>query len=78
MVSDSFVRQFLPGLDPLMQRVKIVQMRPDHIPPFGPPVEWQIVGVFHDVQYENHPTTGSAEVDVPYNSHLGLLRFEHC
>ena len=67
MVSESFARQYLPGLDPLTQRVKIAELLPDHNPPFGPPVEWQIVGVFHDVQYDSHPTTGSAEVDVPFD-----------
>ncbi len=67
MVSESFARQYLPGLDPLTQRVKIAELLPDHTPPFGPPVEWQIVGVFHDVQYDSHPTTGSAEVDVPFD-----------
>ncbi|MGB7285290.1 MAG: ABC transporter permease, partial [Candidatus Acidiferrum sp.] len=67
MVSESFARQYLPGLDPLTQRVKIVEILPDKIPPFGAPVEWQIVGVFHDVQYDSHPTTGSAEVDVPFD-----------
>jgi putative ABC transport system permease protein len=67
MVSESFARQYLPGLDPLTQRVKIAELLPDHNPPFGPPVEWQIVGVFHDVQYQSHPTAGSAEVDVPFD-----------
>jgi putative ABC transport system permease protein len=68
MVSESFARQYLPGLDPLTQRVKIVELLPDKTPPFGAPVEWQIVGVFHDVQYESHPTTtGTAEVDFPFD-----------
>lgn len=67
MVSESFARQYLPGVDPLTQRVKIAELLPDHNPPFGAPVEWQIVGVFHDVQYDSHPTTGSAEVDVPFD-----------
>jgi putative ABC transport system permease protein len=67
MVSESFVRQFLPGLDPLTQRLRIVELVPDKTPPLGAPVEWQIVGVFHDVQYESHPTTGSAEVDLPFD-----------
>ena len=67
MVSESFARQYLAGLDPLTQRVKIVELLPDHTPPFGAPVEWQIVGVFHDVQYESHPTANSAEVDVPFD-----------
>lgn len=68
MVSESFVRQYLPGVDPLTQRVKVVELVPSKTPPFGDPVEWQIVGVFHDVQYDSHPTAGSAaEVDVPFD-----------
>lgn len=67
MVSESFVQQYLPGLNPLTQRVRIAELLPGHNPPFGAPVEWQIVGVFHDVQFQSHPTTGSAEVDVPFD-----------
>jgi putative ABC transport system permease protein len=67
MVSESFVRQYLSGLDPLAQRLKIVEIVPEKNPPFGDPVEWQIVGVFHDVQFDNHPTGVSAEVDVPFD-----------
>ncbi len=81
MVSESFVRQYLPGVDPLTQRVKIPEILPDRMPPLGKPVEWQIVGVFHDVQYESHPTAGSAEVDVPFdqspwpNTTIGIRTF---
>src|SRR5208282_1390617 len=39
MVSESFARQYLPGIDPLTQRVKIVELLPDKTPPFGAPVE---------------------------------------
>jgi len=67
MVSESFARQYLPGVDPLTQRVKIPELLPDRMPPLGAPVEWQIVGVFHDVQYESHPTSSSAELDVPFD-----------
>lgn len=67
MVSESFARKYLSGLDPLTQRVKIVELLPDRTPPFGAPVEWQIVGVFHDVQFDSHPTADSAEVDVPFD-----------
>src|SRR5277367_2003048 len=68
MVSESFARQYLPGLDPLTQRVRIAELVPDKNPPLGAPVEWQIVGVFRDVQYESHPTTtGSAEIDFPFD-----------
>jgi putative ABC transport system permease protein len=67
MVSESFARKYLPNLDPLAQRVKIVELLPEKTPPFGDPVEWQIVGIFHDVQYQSHPTDVSAEVDVPFD-----------
>lgn len=67
MVSESFVRKYLQGMDPLAQRVKIVEILPDKNPPFGAPVEWQIVGVFRDVQFESHPTGNLGEVDVPFD-----------
>lgn len=67
MVSETFVRQYLSGVDPLTQRIKIPELMVGVEPPLGPPVEWQIVGVFHDVQYQSHPTIGSAEVNVPFN-----------
>jgi putative ABC transport system permease protein len=67
MVSESFVRQYLSGVDPLTQRVKVPELILGVEPPLGPPVEWQIVGIFHDVQYQSHPTTGSAEINVPFN-----------
>jgi putative ABC transport system permease protein len=67
MVSESFVRKYLQGMDPLAQRLKIVEIVLDKRPPFGDPVEWQIVGVFHDVQFDNHPTGNSEEVDVPFD-----------
>ncbi|HKV60595.1 MAG TPA: ABC transporter permease [Candidatus Acidoferrum sp.] len=67
MVSEGFVRQYLHGADPLTQRVKIPELIPGARPPIGAPVEWQIVGVFHDVQYDSHPDAGSPEVDVPFD-----------
>jgi putative ABC transport system permease protein len=67
MVSEGFVRQYLPNVDPLRQRLMIPEVIPGRRPPLGEPVEWQIVGVFHDVQYDSHPTAISAEVDVPFD-----------
>lgn len=67
MVSEGFVRQYLHGADPLTQRVKIPELIPGGRPPLGAPVEWQIVGVFHDVQYDSHPEPGSPEIDVPFD-----------
>lgn len=67
MVSEGFVRKYLPGADPLRQKVMIPELVPGSQQPLGAPVEWQIVGVFHDVQYDSHPRSGSAEVDVPFD-----------
>jgi predicted permease len=68
MVSEGFVKEYLPNLEPLQQRLTI----PDFsgaTQPVGAFVEWQIVGVFHDVQYERHPPSVSAEVDVPFDQY---------
>jgi putative ABC transport system permease protein len=67
MVSESFVRQYMAGMDPLAQRLRIPELLPGHTPPLGAPVEWQIVGVFHDVQYGAHPSSSSPEVNVPFD-----------
>ena len=67
MVSESFARQYLAGMDPLAQRLRIPELLPGHNPPLGAPVEWQIVGVYHDVQYATHPASGSPEVNVPFD-----------
>jgi putative ABC transport system permease protein len=67
MVSEGFVRKYLHGMDPLAQRLKIVEIVLGKNPPFGDPIEWQIVGVFHDVQFESHPTGELGEVDVPFD-----------
>ena len=50
MVNENFVNKFLKGSDPLQQRVVVEQLIPG-VEKLGPPIEWQIVGVFHDVRY---------------------------
>ena len=67
MVNENFVSRFLPGVDPLGQRIVINDSRPS-IPqgtPQGTPVEFQIVGVFHNLRgagmREDYP-----EIDVPF------------
>ena len=67
MVSEGFVREYLKGADPLTERLKIPELIAGAQRPLGDPVEWQIVGVFHDVQYDSHPTANSPEVDVPFD-----------
>jgi putative ABC transport system permease protein len=68
MVNEEFVRQHLKGLDPIQQRLTIAQIIPG-LPKLGPPVNWQIVGVFHDVRSfglrQQQP-----EIDVPFAQSL--------
>jgi putative ABC transport system permease protein len=76
MVNEEFVRRYLKGLDPLQQRLSIEQIIPG-LPKLGPAVEWQIVGVFHDVRAGDFRDP-FAEVDVPFtqslskNVHIGV------
>jgi predicted permease len=66
MVNENFARRYLPGVDPIGQRIAIDQLIPG-VTRVGPSVEWQIVGVFHNVRSfgprdEDHP-----EIDVPFS-----------
>jgi putative ABC transport system permease protein len=67
MVNESFVRKYFPNVDPLTQRLTIRELLPDRNPPFGDPVEYQIVGVYHDVQYQSRPTTGNEAFDFSFD-----------
>jgi predicted permease len=49
VVNQSFVEHFLRGIDPLQQRVLVPQLLSNPVR-LGDPVEWQIVGVFHNVR----------------------------
>ena len=64
MVDETFVRRYLKGLDPLRQRVVIEELVPG-VTKLGPPVEWQIVGVFHTVAQGGRPSDFPA-VYVPF------------
>ena len=48
IVSEFFAKQYFPGVDPLTQRISFPEFVPGR--PRGNPVEWQIVGVYHDVK----------------------------
>jgi putative ABC transport system permease protein len=67
MASEGFVRKYLNGLDPLQTRLMIPEIIIGKNPPLGDPIEWQIVGVFHDIQYDSHPTADTATVLVPFD-----------
>ncbi len=67
MVNESFVKKFLSGVDPLTQRVIVEQLIPG-VTKLGPPIEWQVVGVFHDIKYGGFTSNqgDNAEIEVPF------------
>ena len=62
-VNEFFVDHFLPGVDPLTQRIVINEQRPGA--PAGKPIEYQIVGVFHNVRGAGFREDYS-EINVPF------------
>jgi putative ABC transport system permease protein len=68
MVNEEFVRQHLKGMDPLQQRLTIEQIIPG-LPKLGPPIDWQIVGVFHNVRSFGLRNE-QPEIDVPFAQSL--------
>ncbi|HKR20944.1 MAG TPA: ABC transporter permease, partial [Pyrinomonadaceae bacterium] len=63
VVNEQFVKRYFNGLDPLTQKIAIPEMIPGQ--PRGKPLEWQIVGVFHNLRgagfREDNP-----EINVPF------------
>jgi putative ABC transport system permease protein len=49
VVNEEFAHKYLQGADPLQQRLLVEQLIPG-VTRLGPAVEWQIVGVFHNVR----------------------------
>jgi putative ABC transport system permease protein len=68
MVNEEFEQRYLKGLDPLRQRLLIEQIIPG-LAQLGPAVEWQIVGVFHNVRGGDFRDP-FPEVDVPFAQSL--------
>ena len=48
LVNEFFASRYLPGVDPLTQRISAEEFVPGQAG--GKPVEWQIVGVFHNMR----------------------------
>jgi putative ABC transport system permease protein len=67
VVSQDFVSHFLKGLDPVQQRVVVQQLTRGAVGVIrlGPPVEWQIVGVVHNVRTRGFRQE-NPEIDVPF------------
>jgi putative ABC transport system permease protein len=65
IVNETFVKKYLPNVDPLTQRVIVEQLIPGLARP-GPPVEWQVVGVYHDVHNAGVRREGFPEINVTF------------
>jgi len=65
VVNESFVRQYLAGVDPLGQRVQMPQLDP-LAEKIGPLVALQIVGVMHDVRNQGPRQKDVPEVEIAF------------
>jgi putative ABC transport system permease protein len=65
MVNENFVRRFFAGVDPLGKRLVVDQLIPGKAQ-MGPPLEWEIVGVFHNVRGGDLRNDDQAEIYVPF------------
>ena len=62
MVNETFARRYLPAGDPLTQRLLMPRIEPGNINN-AQPVEYQIIGIFHDV-LDNEHLTGAVQPEV--------------
>jgi len=65
IVNEAFVKKYLTGLDPLKQRLSVEQLIPG-VTKLGPLIDWQIVGVYHDVHNGGVRGDGFPEINVPF------------
>ena len=68
VVNQEFADRYLKGLDPFRQRLSIEQIIPG-LPRLGPAVEWQIVGIIHNVRYGDF-RDDDPEINVPFAQSL--------
>jgi len=64
IVNEDFAKKFFAGVDPLSQRVLVEQLVPG-VTKYGPPVAWQIVGVYQEVR-NSRREQDFPEIDVPF------------
>jgi putative ABC transport system permease protein len=65
VVNETFAKRYFEGKDPLAQRILVEQLIPGATR-LGPPVEWQIVGVYANVRNGGPQGNGFPEIDVPF------------
>jgi putative ABC transport system permease protein len=63
VVNEDFVKKYFKDVDPLQQRVSVEQLIPG-VTKLGPPVEWQIVGVYHNVRSDFR--NDRPEMEIPF------------
>jgi putative ABC transport system permease protein len=64
VVNEDFVKKYFKDVDPLQQRVSVEQLIPG-VTKLGPPVEWQIVGVYHNVHSRGY-NDPRPEMQIPF------------
>jgi putative ABC transport system permease protein len=65
VVNETFAKRYFPSVDPLTQSILVEQLIPG-VAELGPYIEWQIVGVHHDVPNGGPTEKGFPEIDVPF------------
>jgi len=64
-LNENFARKFLPNVDPIGKRLLIEQLIPG-VTKLGPPLEWAIVGVYHNVRSGGPRGDDYVEMTVPF------------
>ena len=64
VVNEDFVKKYLKDTDPLQARISVEELIPG-VTKLGPPQEWQIVGVYHDVHSRDRKD-GRPEMRIPF------------
>jgi len=65
MVNENFANRYFPNVDSLTQRIAVDELTPGSLK-IGPPVEWRIVGVFHNVRNGQGLREDYPEIYVPF------------
>ena len=65
IVNESFANKYLANVDPFTQRIIVEQLVPGANKP-GPPIEWQVVGIYRDVRNGGVRSEGFPEINVPF------------
>jgi putative ABC transport system permease protein len=66
IVNETFVKRYLPGVDPLTARIRMSPFVYGEPAPKLEPVEWRIVGVYGDVKNAGPGDVSFPEIDVPF------------